>query len=167
MKLLRNFFLNLIIVVTMIATFVFLYQSYKDSVIDYFTGDSKVGILVRDVTFTVSIADTPEERYQGLSGVAELPTLEGKLFIFDTEGQYGFWMKDMVIPLDIIWINNDRKIVHIEEGIRPDSYPAVFSSPTPARFVLEINAHLVSTFNINVGDTVLIPSNKLPRDLRY
>lgn len=146
---------------------VFLYQTYKDPIVEYFTGDSKIGILVRDIGLTVSIANDPEERYKGLSGVTDLPEMEGKLFVFDTEGQYGFWMKDTIIPLDIIWINNDLKIVHIEEGVQPDSYPTVFSSPVSARFVLEVNAHWVSTFNINVGDKVSIPGNKLPTDLRY
>jgi len=162
----RPLVLDTIIFLTVVGTAFFLYQTYGLTVTNYFFGEQKVGMFVRDIGVTVSIADTPEERNQGLSGVESLPTDEGKLFIFDKEGEYGFWMKDMKIPLDIIWINNERRIVHIEENVSPESYPAIYGSPEPARFVLEVNAFFTSTFRINVGDTVTIPVRHLPPDLQ-
>ncbi len=167
MKAFSDLFTSLVVFLAVVSTFVFLYHNYKAPVSNYLFGDDMIGIVVRDVTLTVSIADDEEERKQGLSGVEELSTLEGKLFVFDEEGQYGFWMKDMLIPIDIIWINDNLEIVHIEEDVRPDTYPTIFNSPVPARFVLETNSHITSTFNIHIGDKVLIPSNRLPADLRY
>jgi len=131
-----------------------------------YTVNKKQSVFLRDVPVLVTPVDTPEDRQKGLSGVSALPQNEGMLFIFDEEGRYGFWMKDTLLALDIIWINNNQEIVHIEKNVRPESYPATYYSPVPARFVVEVNAFFTSTFNINVGDKVSIPENKLPEDLR-
>lgn len=162
----RHLVLDLIIVVTVIGTGFFLYQTYGDRVMNYLLGNQKVAMFVRDISVAVTIADSPEERSAGLGGVKELPANEGKLFIFGREGNYGFWMKNTLIPLDIIWINDNRKIVHIEENVKPDSYPTSYGSPVPARFVLEVNAFFVSTHKINLGDAVTIPAGYLPSDLQ-
>lgn len=158
-------FLDLLIVATVFGTIFFLYQTYGAAVIRYFYGEQQFGMLIRDIGLQVSVADSDLERKQGLSGVESMAATEGKLFVFDKEGDYKMWMKDMLIPLDIIWINNERRIVHIEQNVSPDTYPTVYGSPEPARFVLELNAFFVSTFNIEVGDTVSIPANYLPVDL--
>lgn len=92
------------------------------------------------VPFEVSIADSEEERGQGLSGVKALAQNEGKLFVFDTPGMYGFWMKDMNFPIDIVWIDETMTIVGISENISPQSYPAVFYPPQQSKYVLEINS---------------------------
>lgn len=163
----RRFVVDVIILITIVLTASFLYDSYGDTVYDFFFNEQTVGIFIRDVPLTVSIADSPEERSQGLSGVNSLDTQEGKLFIFDEEGRYGFWMKDMLLPLDIIWIDNSGSVVHIEENVLPESYPTIYSSPVPARFVLEVNAFFVPTFNVAVGDHVSIPAHRLPEDLLH
>ncbi len=162
----RRFIVDAIILVTAVVTIGFLYNSYKAPVYDFFFNEQTVGIFIRDIPITVSIADNEEERSKGLSGVESLEAEEGKLFIFDKEGRYGFWMKDMLFPIDIIWIDNSGHIVHIEEGVLPDSYPTIYSSPVPARFVLEVNAFFVDTFRVKVGDKVSIPAHRLPDDLQ-
>ena len=162
----RRFVVDVIILLTVVLTAGFLYDSYGDTVRNFFFNEQTVGIFIRDVPVTVSIADSEEERSQGLSGVDSLDTQEGKLFIFDQEGKYGFWMKDMKMPLDIIWIDNSGRVVHIEENVLPESYPTIYSSPVNARFVVEVNAFFVSTFNITVGDSVSIPAHRLPEDLQ-
>lgn len=166
MRAFRHLVLDLAIIATVIAMGVFLYQSYGDRVINYLLGDGKVALAVREITVIVTIADTDAERQKGLAGVESMPANEGKLFVFDREGKYGFWMKDTLIPLDIIWIDNNRKVVHIEKNVRPESYPTTYNTPVPARFVLEVNAFYTTTFNVNVGDTITIPASSLPKDLR-
>lgn len=158
--------LDLLIFLTVVGTVFFLYQTYGEKLVYYFFGPEDVSMSVRDVGILVEIADSPEERKTGLAGVTSLPENRGMLFIFEKEGRYGFWMKDVSIPLDMIWIDDARRIVHIEENVQPDSYPLIYTSPVPARFVLEVNAFFVSTFNIAVGDTVTIPLGHLPADLR-
>ena len=74
----------------------------------------------------VTLADSPEEREQGLSGTLSLPKESGLLFLFDKPDFYGFWMKDMAYPLDIVWIDKDFKIIGISKDIAPNSYPQIF-----------------------------------------
>lgn len=162
----RSLMVDVIIIVTIFSTIFYLYRNYNEMVVDYFFGEQKAGIFIRDILINVSIADSTEEREVGLSGISSLPPQEGKLFIFDEEGMYGLWMKNTLIPLDIMWIDENFKIVHIAFNVRPDSYPTIYNSPVPARFVLEVNAHFAETFRIAVGDQVRIPANKLPVDLQ-
>lgn len=162
----RRFIIDAIVLITVVVTLGFLYDAYKDPVLDFFFSEQAIGIFIRDVPVTVSVADTEEERIKGLSGVESLKEQEGKLFIFDSESWHGIWMKDMLMPIDIIWINNQGNVVHIEENVMPDSYPTIYSSPVPARFVLEVSAFFVNTFNIKVGDKVTIPAHRLPADLQ-
>lgn len=166
MSSLVRIFVDIVIVLTIFGVVFFLWQNYSGPVINYLYGQQKISIFLRDVPVLVTPVDTPEDRQKGLSGISALPPNEGMLFIFDDEGRYGFWMKDTLLALDIIWINNSQEIVHIERNVRPESYPATYYSPVPARFVVEVNAFFTSTFNINVGDKVTIPQNQLPVDLR-
>ncbi len=165
MNTLRRIVIDTVLFAAIIGSLFYLYQTYGREAAVYLFGESKNTIFVGDVSVLVTIADTAEERRQGLSGVTSLPDREGKLFVFDEEGRYGFWMKDMLIPIDILWVNNDLEIVHIEKNVKPETYPAVYNSPRPARFVLEFNAFFADTFKIEVGDKVTIPANDLPTDL--
>lgn len=103
------------------------------------------------VPFEVSIADSEEERSQGLSGVPRLPSQTGKLFIFENPGMYGFWMKDMNFTLDIVWIDESLTIVGIAHGATPESYPEVFFPPKAVTYVLEINSGEAVDNNLSVG----------------
>lgn len=166
MSLLFRIIVDLIIVLTIFGVVFFLYQNYSPVMINYLYGEQKITVFLRDVPLIVTPVDTPQERQKGLSGVSTLADNEGMLFIFESEGRYGFWMKDTLLSLDIIWANNNMEIVHIEKNVRPESYPATYYPPVPARFVIETNAFFVSTFNINVGDKVTIPEHRVPLDLR-
>lgn len=99
----------------------------------------------------IEIADTPEKRTQGLSGRADVPDDYGMLFVFDIEGRSGFWMKDMRVPIDIIWIATDGTIVHIEHSLSPDTYPEIFTPSIPARYVLETRAGYAQDHHWNHG----------------
>lgn len=166
MSSLVRIFVDVIIVLTIFGVVFFLYENYSGPLLNYLYGEQKISVFLRDVPILVVPVDTPEARQKGLSGVSALPENEGMLFIFDKEGKYGFWMKDTFLSLDIIWINNNLEIVHIERNVRPESYPATYYSPVPARFVVEVNAFFTSTFNINIGDKIVIPQNQLPMDLQ-
>lgn len=98
------------------------------------------GVALEPLPGTIELADTPEKRVQGLSGRKVVEDDYGMLFMFDTEGRSGFWMKDMHVPIDIIWIATDGTIVYIEHSLSPDTYPAIVTPPTPARYVLETRA---------------------------
>ena len=97
----------------------------------------------------MEIANTDAERTQGLSGRASLPAGTGLLFVFESPGKYGFWMKDMNFPIDIVWLGDGMLPVGIEKNVSPDSYPQVFYPPVPVRYVLEVNAGESSVLELN------------------
>ena len=73
------------------------------------------------------------------------------LFVFDRDGNYGFWMKDMKFPIDIIFADAQKKIIMIYHNVQPDSYPKVFYPNAPARYVLETPAGFADLNKINIG----------------
>ena len=102
----------------------------------------------------VSLATTEEARNRGLGGVTTLERNQGMLFVFDDTGNHFFWMKDMLIPIDILWIDDAWNVVHIEHNVSPESYPKTFGSPLPARYVLEVAAGVAQQSGVRAGDTV-------------
>jgi len=107
-------------------------------------------------TIKVEIADTDAKRELGLSGHKVLSDDEGMIFIFDKMSKYAFWMKDMLYPLDLVWINSDMKVVYIKKNAQPDSYPEVFGGDDNAQYVLEVNTGFSDKNNLKIGDTVKI-----------
>ena len=158
---------ELAIMVIVAIVWVFLYQNYWDDVQNFFSsGVPEYTVYLNDVALQVTVADDYAERVQGLSGVEELGDFEGKLFIFDQPGQHGIWMKDMLMPLDILWFDNDLKLVHIERNVSPDTYPDVFDADVETRFVLEANAYFVDSLRVQVGERLILPPEILPTDVR-
>lgn len=157
-----------IIALIIIATvWVLIYQTYWDDLVAFlFEREPEYVAYFGDVAIKVTVADDYEERIQGLSGVTELDEFEGKLFIFDEAGQHGIWMKDMLIPLDIIWFNDDLEVIHIEENVTPDTFPDVYLPDEPARFVLEMNAYFVDALRIEEEDRLIVQPSILPPDVR-
>jgi uncharacterized membrane protein (UPF0127 family) len=114
-------------------------------------------VTVGGVNLITSLSTTPDAQSKGLAIRDSLNENEGMLFIFETPQKYSFWMKDMKFPIDIIWINQDGKIVHIEKNLPP----CVFLLPCPSYapkddslYVLEVVSNFTNKFNINVGDPV-------------
>lgn len=103
---------------------------------------------------TLEIAETPDERRQGLSDRSSLGALDGMLFVFAEEGRHSMWMKDMLFSLDIIWIDDERRVVFIEEYVSPETYPRTFASPEPARYVLEVDAGRASEEGWDLGSVL-------------
>jgi len=126
-------------------------------------------VTINGQTIIAEIANTPEERKRGLSGVKYLRSNEGMLFVFDKKDNHSFWMKGMRIPIDIIWISGEE-IVGYESRIFPESYResselTVYKPPEPVDRVLEIRAGRFEMFDAEVGDKAeiktLVPDQKL------
>ena len=111
-------------------------------------------VTVGGTSVSVTILDTDAERAQGLSNHPGLRPDEGMLFIFPQDGQYSFWMKDMLFSIDILWITAAGEIITIAPGVSPETFPRAFTSDSPARYVLEVPAGFVEAHGIKVGDTV-------------
>lgn len=118
-----------------------------------------VPLIIGSTTVQASVADTLPKRIKGLSDTPFLPENVVKLFAFGVPGSHSIWMKDMQYALDIIWVAEAGGIVHIEENVTPETFPESFSSPTPAWYVIEANAGFVGQNNIQLGDTIILPSN--------
>lgn len=99
---------------------------------------------------------TIETRERGLSGREHLASSTGMLFVFDTSTVQNFWMKEMDFPIDIVWIDADFRVVDIIYDARPESYPNIFASPEPVKYVLELNSGEALKFSLKKG-LALVP----------
>lgn len=112
---------------------------------------------INNHTFNLIVAKSAREKEIGLSDRKDLPKDQGMLFPFDKEGYYGFWMKNMQFPIDIIYIKKG-KIVTIFENVKPPKDTGgkliVYQSTETADTVLEINAGLVKEYEIKVGNEI-------------
>mgnify|MGYP001614729674 CR=1 FL=1 len=118
-------------------------------------------VTIRGKTFLVEIADTPPERAIGLSNRQDLPQDAGMLFVFENQGIQAFWMKNTLIPLDMIFIRNNTIVtihrdVPVQAPETPDTQLPRYAPTDPVNFVLEINAGLSDTYGFAEGDTVEI-----------
>lgn len=159
----------IIIIIFISFTVISLYSKTKSDSIDKTGIELSVShenyLTISGSNIYVEIADTPEKRRLGLSGLSQLKDGEGLIFIFDSEDVHPtFWMKDMLIPIDIIWIN-DGKIVQINEKVPPpeknttDSHLVRYQTMLPIDYVLEVNAGFCEKNNIKVGETVYFNLN--------
>lgn len=99
--------------------------------------------------FRADVANTEASRQKGLGGRVSIGRDEAMLFAFDYDASWPIWMKGMKFPIDIIWLDKNRKVVHVEKDVHPDAEPHdTYYSPVPARYVLEVGA---GHHNITVG----------------
>lgn len=103
----------------------------------------------------LEIADDDFQRETGLMYRESMEDDEGMLFIFENEELRGFYMKNTHIPLDLIFLNSQNKIVSITRNAKPQSLETI-PSEVPAQYVLEINAGLSEEWNLAVGDSLIL-----------
>lgn len=116
-------------------------------------------IQIGEANLKVETALTEAERARGLSGRESLREDQGLLFVYDEPGIYSFWMKDMNFAIDIIWIDENKKIIDITHDARPESYPSTFIPQSPAQYVLEVNSGWAERHGVEVGDTMNLLTN--------
>lgn len=81
-----------------------------------------------------------QDMRKGLSDRQSIPEDHGLLFDFGSEARRCMWMKAMRFNIDIIWLNSDKTITHIEHNVSPQTYPESFCGNGPARYVIEVNS---------------------------
>lgn len=113
--------------------------------------DSSPKLYLASGDISLIVANNEESRVSGLSGMESLSKDKAMLFIFGTPGRYGIWMKDMKFPIDIIWLDDQKKIVSIQHNISPGTYPKVFSPDSESSYVLETNQGFAKENNFEVG----------------
>ena len=115
---------------------------------------STVPVSIGHTILNVFVANTDYFRRVGLGGRAPILQNEGMLFIFDKSASHPFWMKDMLFAIDIIWLDESKRIVYIEKNVLPDSYPRNFAPNLPTRYVLETNSGFSEKNGVLIGDPV-------------
>lgn len=113
--------------------------------------DGETDSLLQQIT--IEIAETPYERETGLMYRKSMEEDQGMLFIFEDEQPRSFYMKNTIIPLDILYINGDLQIISIARNTEPlktDGIP----SGGPARYVLEVKAGLSDQWDVREGDKI-------------
>tara|TARA_B100001750_G_scaffold141700_1_gene113003 strand:- start:1312 stop:1800 length:489 start_codon:yes stop_codon:yes gene_type:complete len=120
-------------------------------------------VVINEKIIFVEVAITPEERQRGLMERESLQEDNGMLFVFSEEDTYSFWMKNMKISLDIIWINADGNVVYFVKDVPPcvQSPCQTYSPNADALYVLEVNPGLIDVLEIEENTEVIISLNNL------
>lgn len=123
------------------------------------TTKGAVSLTVKTMTIEAQVAQKASQRKVGLAKRDLLPLSEGILFVFESPGKYGIWMKDMKFAIDIIWIDENKKIVDVATNVPPepdkkDRELTIYRPSTDAKYVLEVNAGLSALHDLKEGDLV-------------
>lgn len=102
------------------------------------------------------VVSSEAARELGLSGRSGLAPNSGMLFEFDQDGAWGIWMKDMSFSIDIVWADAAGKVIYIVQDAAPQSYPTIFTPPSPAHYVVELPAGFVAAHGVALGDKIVI-----------
>lgn len=107
-------------------------------------------VCIENNCFDIKVADSDQERQKWLMNVENMPELSWMLFVFQNTWVYSFWMKNTLIPLDMIWIDENGKIVYIKENAQPckTAWCETFDPKVSAKYVLEINGWLCQKLGI-------------------
>ncbi len=111
-------------------------------------------LVINGQSHQLEIAKDSAAQQKGLSGRRCMKAHHAMLFPFTETGTHCFWMKDMRFPIDIIWLNEAKEVVHIEHNVSPDSYPNSFCPDEAARYVLELKAVQAKRLGIEPGTAV-------------
>ncbi len=124
------------------------YDFKKEGEVVFFGEDG-----TQKVEIDVEIADNPGKITLGLMYRDLLDPLQGMLFIFPEEAPRAFWMRNTILPLDMIFTDDEGKIVTIHEHTVPFSQES-YVSTIPARYVVEVNAGFCNSHDIKTGDKI-------------
>jgi len=142
-----------------IAVSLFIYQTFQTQ--DQCSTGHMSSLQTPKQTLSISIAQTPQEQAKGLGGCAQLGENRGMYFPFSSSGPQIFWMKNMRIPIDIIWISGG-KVVGITShapfpspGANDESLP-LYHSPQDVDAVLEVGAGMSDSYGLTDGSSVVL-----------
>jgi len=111
---------------------------------------------------TAELAVTDEERARGLMFRDKVLPEQGMLFVFEEEDLHSFWMKNTLIPLDMLWLGRDRRIIHIARNVPPCAAEPcpTYGPESPALFVLELKAGQADVLGLKLRDRLefVLPS---------
>lgn len=119
-------------------------------------------VCAQDHCRNVEVADEVHEQQRGLMNRTHLDEDAGMLFVFPQLGSWQFWMKDTLIPLDMLWLDSAGRVLHIASDVPPcplgDACPWYWPTEKRALYVLELNAGQVQEYGITTGAVLTLPT---------
>ncbi len=146
----KNVFVAIIIVVTIVAVAGLV--AYRTS---SRTAQSVMGEF-GGVSLRIELATTTAAIERGLGGRKNVPDGYGMLFVFNKADRYGFWMKDMLVPIDIFWLDENKSVVSFISNVATSTYPNVLYPSAPTFYVLETRAGFAGLHTIATGTPLLL-----------
>ena len=147
----------IVVILLVVLGVVFVNVASNNFHLPFINSQPKSTVTIDGHTFHVTVANTEQEKETGLSNTISLPQNQGMLFPFSKPDYYGFWMRNMNYPLDIIYIAHN-KIVSIANNVAKPTDPSaplpVYKPSQPADTVLEINGGLTNMYHFSIGDSV-------------
>lgn len=115
----------------------------------------KTEVIIGVQPYMLVVASDDVSREKGLSGVAKLGGDEGLLMVFEEDGLHGIWMKDMLMPIDIIWLDSSKKVIHLVRDADPElSTEVVYTPRKPSRYVIELASGSIKQHGIRLGQEI-------------
>lgn len=104
--------------------------------------------------FMAEVAKTPKERQRGLMERKDFGQSQAMLFVFEQPGRHSIWMKNMVFPIDIVWLDTSRRVVHLEQAVPPcrDLECPSYLPSTSSQYVVEFPSGTVQRTGIQIGN---------------
>lgn len=145
--------LKIIVIFIMVVFVVFVYYQKPET-------ETKVIFIAggQSVSVSVEVADEPGEWETGLMFRERLPENHGMLFVFPDERERRFWMKNTLIPLDMVFVSSNLTIIHIVENAQPCKKDPcrIYGSNGNAQYVIEVNSGFCKKHKIRKGNTIEI-----------
>ena len=133
---------------------------------NFFPNYPKTTISINGFNVSLAIASTDEQRIGGLSGLDKMSENEGMIFLFDEPSKHGFWMNKMNFPIDIVWLDSNSKVIHIEKKLEPCKIfltCPVYNPQADSSYVIELRSGFTEDHSIKNG---MIIEFDLPGDNR-
>lgn len=115
--------------------------------------DDRTHLYAPEGRISIEKAVSPEQRRQGLSNRQSLDSKNGMIFVFESSDKHCFWMKDTFIPLDMVWLDENKKVVYVYENAKVESEEAICPDKVAA-YVLEVNAGQADKLGLEIGASV-------------
>ncbi|MBU1088993.1 DUF192 domain-containing protein [Patescibacteria group bacterium] len=149
-------FLIIALVITILCSIFYLISILKAQKLD------KIKVNIKNQNYKLEIVQTVPQRAKGLSDRKSLCSNCGMLFVFKKPDYHVFWMKNTLIPLDIIFLDENKNITAIHTApIQPNTSAFQlkrYSCPTPSLYVIELNAGEAQKLNLKINDTINLPN---------
>lgn len=131
------------------AAVIFTWSSYKPA---------KPQACIADFCLRLEVMTKKEDMERGLQGREFLREKEGMLFVFPKDGFHRFWMKDMKMSIDILWLDSSGKIVSMGENLLPclQDPCSIYAPSTSSRYVLEVQAGFLQKHGVKTGDIIIL-----------